>query len=90
MQQVAPGCVGDGSVVFECFGDGLVGAGGADGDDCAVCMQTIEEGCGPEAMGLPCRHLFHRACLEPWWGCAAVEFSLPIALGRRLVWSVKP
>lgn len=28
MQQVAPGCSGDGTVVFERFGDGLVGAGG--------------------------------------------------------------
>ena len=53
-------------MAFERFGDGLVGAGGADGGDtCAVCVEPITQ-CGPDAMGLPCRHLFHRACLEPW------------------------
>lgn len=41
MQQVAPGCVGDGDVVFERFGDGLVGAAGPDGDTCAACKETI-------------------------------------------------
>lgn len=41
LQQVAPGCVGDGDVVFERFGDGLVGAAGPGGDTCAACEETI-------------------------------------------------
>ena len=43
MQSVAPGCVGDGDVVFERFGDGIVGVrGGAEGDDaCAVCRERV-------------------------------------------------
>ena len=161
MQSVAPGCVGDGDVVFERFGDGIVGVrGGAEGDDaCAVCRERVvvvgdgggeggafytlvpirprrrggrrslrtlpgaslrpplafnprprrlstppdafqlhpggeeaktkgsEEGetktPGPsdaDAMGLPCRHVFHRGCLAPWFAtCDAkgVPLSCP-------------
>lgn len=60
-QQLCPGCVGDGDVKFERFGDGIVGAGGPDAPDaCAVCLEAISPDRGADAMGLPCRHLFHR------------------------------
>ena len=43
--------------VATCDGDGL--------DDCAVCLSEIKE---QETIAiLPCRHVFHQACLQPWF-----------------------
>ena len=43
--------------VATCDGDGL--------DDCAVCLSEIKE---KEKLAiLPCRHVFHEACLQPWF-----------------------
>ncbi|KAI5807125.1 hypothetical protein EDC01DRAFT_700168 [Geopyxis carbonaria] len=60
--------------------DAETGEGGADGRDCAICMQPVEAPVGArdggeEAVGLlerrahmvtPCRHVFHTPCLEGW------------------------
>ena len=41
----------------ECDGDGL--------DDCAICIAAIKE--AERIAILPCRHVFHHACLAPWF-----------------------
>nr|ACG28648.1 RING-H2 finger protein [Zea mays] len=38
--------------------------GGADGDDCSVCLAGFRA--RAVVNRLPCGHLFHRACLETW------------------------
>ena len=43
--------------VAECDGDGL--------NDCAVCLSEIKE--KEKIAILPCRHVFHHACLLPWF-----------------------
>ena len=40
-----------------CDGDGL--------DDCAVCLAEIKV--AEKIAILPCRHVFHHACVEPWF-----------------------
>lgn len=43
--------------VTTCDGDGL--------DPCAVCLSEIKE---QETIAiLPCRHVFHQVCLQPWF-----------------------
>ena len=61
--QLAPACSGDGEVTFERFGYGLVGVAG-EHDRCVVCHEPVTA--DGDTMGLPCRHVFHRRCLEPW------------------------
>lgn len=55
------------------------GAGGADGggeeaaaphDDCAVCLEACGE--GETLRRLPCRHTFHRNCIDTWLRTKAV------------------
>ena len=43
--------------IAECDGDGL--------DDCAVCLAAIKV--AEKIAILPCRHVFHDACLAPWF-----------------------
>lgn len=43
--------------VATCDGDGL--------DDCAVCLSKIKE--KDKIAILPCRHVFHHACVQPWF-----------------------
>ena len=60
MNQVCPACSGSGDVTFETYGDGIVGID----CECVVCTEPVAA--GGDAMGLPCRHVFHRKCLEQW------------------------
>ena len=36
----------------------------ADGHQCAICKEDFEHGC--RVTGMPCGHLFHGFCLQPW------------------------
>lgn len=48
---------------------------GAGGVECAVCLCTIGEG-DDDIKGLRCQHVFHRVCLERWFGYG--QLSCPL------------
>jgi len=56
MTQLRPCCTGDGTADAARFGEGLYGAG----DVCAVCLSDLPFGL--PVTGLPCGHVFHKAC----------------------------
>lgn len=75
MSHMRPCCYGDGQVDFRRFAEGLKGAG----EVCAVCLQGVNA--SDEALGLPCGHIFHRACGAPWVAehnsCPTCRFEPP-------------
>ncbi|CAL5366145.1 unnamed protein product [Camellia sinensis] len=57
-----------GGVVKEGANDSRLGQTALDGEMCCVCLLTLEE--GEDRRVLPCRHEFHRACVNRWLnGC---------------------
>ena len=63
-RQTERGCVGDGLVRFNRFGDGVLGFTPLNGPtvhSCAGCQEPVAANSGSAAVGLPCRHVF---CLE--------------------------
>ena len=64
------GCVGDGVVRFNRFGDGVCGFpplanGGMPGmhHACSGCEQPVPPNAGSAAVALPCRHVFCAECV---------------------------
>uniref|UniRef100_A0A7S0X7L5 RING-type domain-containing protein n=1 Tax=Mantoniella antarctica TaxID=81844 RepID=A0A7S0X7L5_9CHLO len=70
------GCCGDGNVVFERFADGIIGVPGGD-DLCVMCLEPILSENRADAVGLPCRHKFHRNCIKTWFGTRDTENKPP-------------
>lgn len=74
MAEFAPCCSGDQVVDFHRFASGTVGTG----QECAVCMEAVT-GHTP-ALGMPCGHVFHRACAGEWLAnndtCPTCRFEL--------------
>ncbi|CAL5324240.1 unnamed protein product [Camellia sinensis] len=57
-----------GGVVNEGANDSRLGQTALDGEMCCVCLLRLEE--GEDRRVLPCRHEFHRACVNRWLnGC---------------------
>ena len=34
--------------------------------ECSICLQDLREASAEERLALPCAHVFHAACVEPW------------------------
>ena len=65
-RQTERGCVGDGLVRFNRFGDGVLGFTPLNGPtvhSCAGCQEPVASNAGSAAVGLPCRHVFCVDCI---------------------------
>jgi len=66
-RQTERGCVGDGLVRFNRFGDGVLGFAPVNGPtvhSCAGCQEPVAPNAGSAAVGLPCRHVFCSDCIS--------------------------
>ena len=59
----AQGALGTGVIAVAPMGGGS-GGGGGGGDRCVICLSDFED--GEKLKQLPCRHLYHAACISTW------------------------
>ncbi|CAN6445930.1 unnamed protein product [Victoria cruziana] len=56
------------------FGYGSCGVDGGEEKECVVCLCRIEQ--GEEVRKLGCSHVFHRSCLDGWFGMLKMNCPL--------------
>lgn len=86
MAAIRPCCCGDNTANLHRFAEGFIG----DGSTCAICLEAIVPTAA--ALGLPCTHIFHRACLGQWLSrhnsCPTCKLTLPRLPGDEAPYSL--